>query len=163
MDDPAGKCKPLHGFGCPEFSASFYFTVVGAHPRSRSLSWSVRIRSLRIMAIGGPILSYKYLTFKWSVKRCQRAFFVAEVFCDCVVVWWSGVLDSVCALVGTALFNTTMRDWTVTTPAPAPTPRLCPSKLWRNTFPACVALRIVFRHSLSSSQFDFQEMTLAVF
>ena len=120
-------------------------------------------RSLRIMAIGRPILSYKYLTFKWSVKRCQRAFFVAEVFCDCVVVWWSGVLDSVCALVGTALFNTTMRDWTVTTPAPAPTPRLCPSKLWRNTFPACVALRIVFRHSLSSSQFDFQDMTLAVF
>ena len=40
---------------------------------------------------------------------------MAEVFYGCVVVWWSGVLDSVCALVGTALFNTTMRDWTVTT------------------------------------------------
>ena len=44
-------------------------------------------------------------------KKVSGGFFVAEV----VVVWWSGVLDSVCALVGTALFNTTMRDWTVTT------------------------------------------------
>jgi hypothetical protein len=51
VDDPASRCKPLHGYGCPEFSASFYFTVVG-------------------------------------------------------------MLDSACGLVGTALFNTTMREWT---------------------------------------------------
>ena len=51
VDDPASRCKPLHGYGCPEFSASFYFTVVG-------------------------------------------------------------ILDSACGLIGTAAFNTLMRDWT---------------------------------------------------
>ena len=51
VDDPSSRCKPLNGFGCPEFSASFYFTAVG-------------------------------------------------------------LLDSACALLGTGLFNTLMRDWT---------------------------------------------------
>ena len=52
-------------------------------------------------------------------KKVSEAFLWLR--CFVVVVWWSGVLDSVCALVGTALFNTTMRDWTVTThPHPHP-------------------------------------------
>jgi hypothetical protein len=56
-----GRCKPLRGFGCPEFSATFYFTTIGL------LDTAGLDEGLLSLSLSNLL----YMESPYSYKKCQ--------------------------------------------------------------------------------------------